>query len=566
MIMALLAVACGDKSTNGGNPPGSDRTSGDSGNSVTSGSQASPASTLEGDSPPASEASPSGSGDGVGVSQVVKGRVIGANPTYWDVSNQGELTTQLTYKLHVGLSTDPLNSEEVWWRYEVTDPDGFRQGFGEQELFDGISKGNGSPGINGALASVYTRTYFLPGPGHYAVSGTFDDEEFSLDIEVNVPPNRIGARAPQGTWERTEIPRSEIAGLLDLAGLWAGRMPEVSTPCQHHNLSWLNFEIDAAYLEQIQRDPRQPAADHDSWLRIHYTGTLGYADPYYSENSVEQVCFLKQHRYEIDAWLQLNPVTDSYTFDIKGWSGGVNTEIDADIAITPVQVEGIGTGQNTGLIQTNQIHEPINGPVDELGIMIEWPKFPDVDFPDGCRPRFLSLRPSPSRATVRGFAAYRESELVGGPITGRAVASAGSGTTVTKGRAELRLSGSEGGEPDFVTAVGEDGHFEFADVTSFVRVDGGLERAFYTLTVRDAPGPGKIEIHGSPEVFFAPGIVEDVIGLSDHEVRLQAVAQPGIKARLIESLSEISPERYALIEQDARLFLAKAELAPHPPM
>ena len=58
---------------------------------------------------------------------------------------------------------------------------------------------------------------------------------------------------------------------------------------------------------------------------------------------------------------------------------------------------------------------------------------------------------------------------------------------------------------------------------------------------------------------FAPGSVGNVSVPSSHELRLQALAEPGIKLRLIESLSQIAPVGYAPIEQRARLFLAIAE-------
>ncbi len=501
-IVALLAFACPSETTSDA-PPSASEPSG-----VVDDGQTTPAPT----SVAKPSSSPSLSGNGDGRSLQVRDRILGVHATYWDETSDGGLNVALTYKLWVGLSTDPANTEPLQFHYEVSGPDGYSQRFGETERFNGASRGNATPGTGGDPATTYSRLYFVPGPGLYTVSGALDAEEFSLDFEVVLPPNQLGAQAPPGTWERSEIPASDIAGLFDLSGLWAGRMPSEPGGYPHNNLSTLDVTFDAAYLEQ---EPQGRAINVTTGLRVHYTGTLSYADPYYMLVG-KSLCLIDYRSYSLDGWLDYSPVSDAATFELKGWNATQSTDSEPVIVVTPIDSSGISSGMVLG--RSAQLTEPIIGPVDELGLMINWLSFPDVERPAGCAPPFPALRPpdSPGHAPT-GFVAYRASDLEGGPIIGRAIASATTNSSLTEATVALYVAGNEDGEPTDTTSLEEDGSFVFPDVPAYVRVDGELERAVYTLTVKFATG---LALDGVTEVLFSPTTVAGVLTHSNHELRL----------------------------------------------
>ncbi|MDA1128226.1 MAG: hypothetical protein O2913_05960 [Chloroflexi bacterium] len=217
-IVAIFAVACPSEKT----PDASSSTNQPSDGGAGSG-QAIPTPT------PTNAASPTDSlllpDNSKGVLTTVKGRTLGVNATYWDETSEGGINVQLTYKLWIGIATDPNSTEKVMFRYNVEGPDGYGESYSANGLFDGTSPGNATRGEGGQASAAFSRLHFIPGPGLYTISGAFDDEEFSVDFEAVVPPNRLGAQAPPGTWEPTEVPKSDLAGPFDLTGFWAGLMP-----------------------------------------------------------------------------------------------------------------------------------------------------------------------------------------------------------------------------------------------------------------------------------------------------------------------------------------------------
>ena len=509
LLLALSVAACGP---NAGTPsvvaPGGEGTNG---------VQAAPDSTFVTDQPPTATAptsgsspdSSSGADTNARVSQEVKGREISAHVTYWRGVQSGTLLNKLQYKLFVDLTSDPANKEQVVLKYEIYGPNGIYYTEEKRGLFDTLG------------AYEYKQAFSLPGPGTYTVDGDFDGEKFSLNIEVFKPPAKLGALAPDRTWDRVGIPKSEIGGLFSLEGLWDGATIEWDGKMSKINQSWLEIEFDAAYLDPMAgrsgdwlyccpMDRRSKVHYEMMGLAIHYTGTFGYVGGQRSV-VVGTSCSVDQKTFEIDGWLEFQPRPGISQFSLQGWSGTVNLDTEPDLVITPRLLDKPSAISNPGL------PDAIGGPVDELGFGIVWLFGDDPlgEVAQGCRRE---------RETV--FAARRVSELAGGPISGQVVASVGSGTTVIEGRVELHRTGDEGGEPAFATTLKDDGSFAFSDVPSFVRVDGEIERAVYTLTVKDARGPAQTPGDDSTKIVFEPGIVAGIFGLTEHEILLEAQA-PG---------------------------------------
>lgn len=468
------------------------------------------------DNGPAPTTPPSESDGSTASSQVINGMLIDVTVTRWDTDPQGlkkswaDLVDVLRYRLHFSVKPGPGASD------------------GSTPIEFQIFKGDSVfpfylPSTDYAedreirqVFVPYQSWFILPGPGSYTIKGKVGGDEFEVSVEAVQPPVRFGALVEPGTWGHTGIDAGGLEGFASVEGTWTGVLPEGwqdgrQIRADFVSLSQLDFRRIDQFIEPVPSDKPQriydgTRLDFDLMLpRARYDGELRFYLAATGFDEKAGVCGAEIVTYELEGLLSYLPLGKVWGSRLK-MTGKL-------VRPYPVLTEH--------LPQKVVITSAAGGDIEPVRFGFRFQDFepnPDsvLTHESTCRSRMDE--------TGLGSTAFRGSgDPGGGRITGRAVASSGSGASVSQGRAELRVDPSSQ-NPDYFSPIRADGEFVFTDIPVFDDSDGAVIN--YTLTLRDVRGFPNISIPNATEVQFAPATVTGVVVHTNHEIQLQAQTSP----------------------------------------
>lgn len=380
--------------------------------------------------------------------------------------------------------------------------------------------------------------FIVERPGTYTIRGSLDNEPFEFDVRLEEPGPRLGRSVREGTWGALPDEIVGLDGIFDLAGEWAGTL-RGRTPAWQSRMS---LEFQSARLELIKQGSfRKPDGSRGRFetlqVQVTYRGQFDYRHVFGDRNGV---CSVRTYSIPVAGDLTIGSVGRAFTFELEGATGYQYPEFWADVRLTPffnlkqryvgdVFVEGPDAFEEVEVIGgampvvVGFTHNDVNANANNYGA---WPENPTGD----CE---YATPASPVAGPLVFDFTRDPGPIPTGPVAGHVVAAPASGTHVTAGIVELRLHGSPSDEPQFTTAIDRSGRFEFPEVPGSSRTGDGFKRAIYDLSVRDATGPGTLEIHGVTDVRFAPATVATV-PWEEPEIFLQPLG-PGL---LVNSIGD----------------------------
>ena len=557
LIIVLLVVSC---TTNGTSDTRSPEAGVDGGGQATLPPEAGTEPASQPGAEPAPAAAPSSPNDGSGSSQVVNGMLFDATVTQWAdkpgptlKKSWAELVDMLSYTLHFSVTPAPgTPCEQLPVRSQIFGRASHRQI--EFQIFQGDSVfpfywprtsddlGSSEPRqatLDPPPSCEFQASFILPGTGSYSVKGLIGGDqsgadEFEVKAEAVRPPMQFGALVDPGSWASAPLDAEDLDGFVSVDGTWTGELPEgwqdVYDPgVVLANLSRVELTFVDAYIEPVVTSVAQTTYNgtrHNFDLmlaRARYEGKLSFslvASYQPDEGGSLRACGAEIATYELEGLLSYFPLGEVWaavldlTGDLVGPHPELSEELPLKVAITATNLtDGIDPLRMYGF----ESNSNISNTSADVGFFLD---FQDI------QPNSASVITDDSACQSRLAAGSQallassgDGDLTGGQVTGRAVASPGSGSSVREGTAELRIDpGSE--DPDFTSPIGPDGSFEFTNVPARNANNG--TPALYTLSIVDASGPPQVATEGATDVLFAAATVGGVLAHTNHEVQLEA--------------------------------------------
>ncbi|MEE8336484.1 MAG: thrombospondin type 3 repeat-containing protein [Dehalococcoidia bacterium] len=170
--------------------------------------------------------------------------------------------------------------------------------------------------------------------------------------------------------------------------------------------------------------------------------------------------------------------------------------------------------------------------------------------PEGCRRAEVSY-------AIRLLSGGTRADVTA-PITGSVFTTGGGQPTM--GTVTLFRENGENGDADLTeiatTPLGAGGYFTFAEVPFFILDgEGEAERAIYTIEITEGAGEISPPFLGSNIMYYSPAQLSGVRAMDVVRMRMQSLPEVGFKLRLVEQLSELSPNQFKDAEAPVPGFL-----------